>query len=151
MTRCGARANPSAREAWPADHSARTVPCTASVGCPAGTAAHAVAAATAPPGGAGSQTRPIAWARRAGRRSAVPISTIRAAVVGVPGPRLGQVGRAYVVRRQDATLTSDDLIAWSRREMANCKVPRSVVFVRGLPRNAGGKVVKARLGAAGRD
>jgi acyl-CoA synthetase (AMP-forming)/AMP-acid ligase II len=52
-----------------------------------------------------------------------------------------------VVRRQDATLTSDDLIAWSRREMANCKVPRSVVFVRGLPRNAGGKVVKARLGA----
>ncbi len=56
-----------------------------------------------------------------------------------------------MVRRRGATLTADDLIAWSRREMANHKVPRSVVFVRGLPRNAGGKVVKARLGAAGRD
>nr|WP_093775448.1 FadD3 family acyl-CoA ligase [Streptomyces sp. yr375] len=67
------------------------------------------------------------------------------AVIGVPDPRLGEVGKAYVVRRPGATATADDLIAWSRREMANYKVPRVVVFVAELPRNASGKVVKGEL------
>lgn len=67
------------------------------------------------------------------------------AVVGVPDARLGEVGRAYVVRRPDTVLTADDLIAWARREMANYKVPRTVEFVARLPRNASGKVVKGEL------
>ena len=67
------------------------------------------------------------------------------AVIGVPDPRLGEVGKAYVVRRPDSSMTSDDLIAWARREMANYKVPRQVEFVGELPRNASGKVVKGEL------
>ncbi|MFI9831591.1 FadD3 family acyl-CoA ligase [Streptomyces sp. NPDC051913] len=67
------------------------------------------------------------------------------AVIGVPDARLGEVGKAYVVRREGAVLTGDDLIAWARREMANYKVPRAVEFVGELPRNASGKVVKGEL------
>ncbi|MGW3914842.1 fatty acid--CoA ligase family protein [Streptomyces sp. NPDC005070] len=67
------------------------------------------------------------------------------AVVGVPDSRLGEVGRAYVVRRPHSTLTAEALITWSRREMANYKVPRTVTFVTELPRNASGKVVKGEL------
>ncbi|MCT4356334.1 FadD3 family acyl-CoA ligase [Streptomyces sp. Je 1-79] len=67
------------------------------------------------------------------------------AVVGVPDRRLGEVGKAFAVRRPGARVTADDLIAWARREMANFKVPREVEFVGELPRNASGKVVKGVL------
>ncbi|MEU9475526.1 FadD3 family acyl-CoA ligase [Streptomyces sp. NPDC048191] len=68
-----------------------------------------------------------------------------AAVIGIPDPRLGEVAKAFVVRRPGSSLTSDDLIAWARREMANYKVPRAVQFVPDLPRNASGKVLKGVL------
>ncbi|WBO65631.1 FadD3 family acyl-CoA ligase [Streptomyces camelliae] len=73
-----------------------------------------------------------------------------AAVIGVPDARLGEVAKAFVVRHPGSVLTSDDLIAWSRREMANYKVPRAVEFVGELPRNASGKVVKGVLRGRGR-
>ncbi|MDX6347312.1 MAG: HIP---CoA ligase [Streptomyces sp.] len=69
------------------------------------------------------------------------------AVVGIPDGRLGEVGKAYVVRRPGTALTADGLIAWSRREMANYKVPREVEFLTELPRNASGKVLKGELRA----
>ena len=64
------------------------------------------------------------------------------AVIGVPDHRLGEVGRAYVVPRADATVDPAELIAWCREEMANYKVPRSVEVVDALPLNATGKVLK---------
>ncbi|MEV5874289.1 FadD3 family acyl-CoA ligase [Streptomyces sp. NPDC052101] len=73
-----------------------------------------------------------------------------AAVIGVPDARLGEVAKAFVVRGPGSTLTSDDLIAWARREMANYKVPRTVEFVAELPRNASGKVIKGVLRGTGR-
>jgi len=67
------------------------------------------------------------------------------AVIGVPDARLGEVGRAFVVRRTGTGITEDDVIAYTRKHLANFKVPRSVVFLDQLPRNAGGKVVKPTL------
>jgi acyl-CoA synthetase (AMP-forming)/AMP-acid ligase II len=68
-----------------------------------------------------------------------------AAVIGVPDDRLGEVGRAFVVRRTGAHLDEAAVIAFSRRHLANFKAPRSVVFLDVLPRNAGGKVLKTTL------
>jgi acyl-CoA synthetase (AMP-forming)/AMP-acid ligase II len=68
-----------------------------------------------------------------------------AAVVGVPDARLGEVGKAFVVPRPGATVDRDEVIAWARVQMANYKVPREVVTVDALPRNASGKVLKFEL------
>lgn len=69
------------------------------------------------------------------------------AVVGVPDERMGEVGCACVVRRPGASLDETGLIAWSRENMANYKVPRYVRFFDALPVNASNKVVKNELRA----
>jgi len=65
------------------------------------------------------------------------------AVIGVPDERLGQVGKAFVVRQ--GPVCTEDLIAWSRGRMAGFKVPRFVEFLDELPLNATGKVMKDQL------
>ena len=67
------------------------------------------------------------------------------AVIGVPDERLGEVGMAFVVPAPGESLASDAVIAWSRENMANFKVPRRVEVLDALPRNATGKVVKFEL------
>jgi len=78
----------------------------------------------------------------------------QAAVIGVPDERMGQVGKAFVVLKDGAkagltdgraSVSADELIAWSRDRMAGFKVPRFVEFTDELPLNATGKVMKDRL------
>ena len=69
------------------------------------------------------------------------------AVIGIPDERLGEVGMAFVVARPGTTPTEDEIVAWSREQMANYKAPRRVELVDELPVNATGKVVKDELRA----
>jgi acyl-CoA synthetase (AMP-forming)/AMP-acid ligase II len=69
----------------------------------------------------------------------------QAAVVGVPDERMGEVGMAFVVLRPGAEATPNELVEWSRAEMANYKAPRYVELVDELPLNAMGKVLKYEL------
>jgi len=67
------------------------------------------------------------------------------AVVGMPDPRLGEVGRAFVVPRPGFALAEEDVLAFCRERLANYKVPRRVEFRGELPRNPSGKVLKRVL------
>jgi HIP---CoA ligase len=69
---------------------------------------------------------------------------VESAVVGVPDERLGEVGKAFVVRR-DAGLSGADVLAHCKGLLANYKMPRQVEFLDALPRNASGKVLKREL------
>lgn len=69
-----------------------------------------------------------------------------AAVVGVPDERLGEVGKAFLTRRPEATVTADEVLAYAKAHLANFKLPRSVEFVDAFPRNASGKILKRELG-----
>jgi HIP---CoA ligase len=66
-------------------------------------------------------------------------------VIGMPDERLGEVGKAFVVLRPGQTASPEALLAWSRTNMANYKVPRQFQIVTQLPVNAAGKVQKFAL------
>jgi acyl-CoA synthetase (AMP-forming)/AMP-acid ligase II len=72
---------------------------------------------------------------------------LEAAVLGVPDERWGESLRAYVVARAGAVLEPRELDAHCRAALAGYKVPKAFRFVTGLPRNAGGKVLKNELRA----
>ncbi len=67
------------------------------------------------------------------------------AVIGIPDHRLGEVGMAFVVPRAGSSPTGEELIEWSREQMANYKVPRVVELIDELPLNATGKIMKEVL------
>jgi fatty-acyl-CoA synthase len=68
-----------------------------------------------------------------------------AAVAGRPDPRWHEVPVAYVVPRGGVAADAEALKAHVATELARFKVPRQVIFVDALPRNAMGKVQHFRL------
>ena len=67
------------------------------------------------------------------------------AVVGVDDEKFGQRLKAFVVARNGAKLTEEAVKAYVKENLARYKVPREVVFLKELPRNATGKVLKREL------
>lgn len=65
-----------------------------------------------------------------------------AAVVGVPHEKWGETPWAFVALRADASVTADEVIAFTRERLARYKCPSGVSFLPNLPRNASGKVMK---------
>ncbi|HEX9074123.1 MAG TPA: hypothetical protein VF932_00005, partial [Anaerolineae bacterium] len=68
-------------------------------------------------------------------------------VIGVPDPKWNEVGRAIVAFKPGMTATPEELFGFCEGKLARYKIPKSVVSVDALPRNALGKVVRADLKA----
>jgi long-chain acyl-CoA synthetase len=69
-----------------------------------------------------------------------------AAVFGIPDPKWGELVTALVVLKPGMNLSSEDLIAYSRRSLASYKVPRRVDFLATeLPKSGSGKILKKVL------
>ncbi|HSY30146.1 MAG TPA: malonyl-CoA synthase [Burkholderiaceae bacterium] len=67
------------------------------------------------------------------------------AVIGVPHAEYGEAVIAIVVGKPGENLSADAMIATLKLKIANFKVPKRIVFVDDLPRNAMGKVQKKIL------
>jgi long-chain acyl-CoA synthetase len=68
-----------------------------------------------------------------------------AAVVGVPHPVKGEAVKAFVVLKAGVALTPDVLSEFCREKIASYKVPEAIEFVRALPKNPAGKILRKEL------
>jgi HIP---CoA ligase len=69
----------------------------------------------------------------------------QSAVIGVADERMGEVGKAFIVKKAGCDLTSQQVIDYCRTNLANYKVPRTVEFLDAMPLNASGKILKTAL------
>jgi len=68
-----------------------------------------------------------------------------AAVIGLPDARKGEQPLAFVAAHDGVELQEGPVLQFMRQHLADYKVPRQIVFVPALPRNATGKVLKTEL------
>jgi long-chain acyl-CoA synthetase len=67
------------------------------------------------------------------------------AVIGVADDKMGEEVKAFVVLKQGATVTEEEMIDWCKEQFAANKYPRYVEFRETLPVGATGKVLKREL------
>lgn len=67
------------------------------------------------------------------------------AVIGIPDEQFGEEIKAFVVLREDSSVTADELITWTKERIADYKYPRTIEFLGSLPMSATGKILKKEL------
>ncbi len=69
------------------------------------------------------------------------------AVIGVPDKKRGETVKAFVVLKEGATVTAENIIQWGKEHMAAYKYPRIIEFRDNLPKTILGKVLRKELKA----
>ena len=70
---------------------------------------------------------------------------LESAVVGQPDPDFGEAVVAFIVLDNSKEITPEDVITYAKKNLANFKAPKEVIFLEELPRNTMGKVQKNEL------
>jgi long-chain acyl-CoA synthetase len=72
-------------------------------------------------------------------------AVVEAAVAGVSDPKRGETVKAWVVKKEGDPTTEEEMIAWSKTQLAKYKYPRMIEFRDELPKTSVGKVLKREL------
>ena len=67
------------------------------------------------------------------------------AVIGVPHEQYGEEIVAFIILNEGAACTAEDIIQWSKKQLANYKYPRHIKFVKSLPMSATNKILKREI------
>jgi fatty-acyl-CoA synthase len=70
-------------------------------------------------------------------------------VAGIASPKYGEEVGAFVIRKDGATITEEDVRDFCRGKIADFKIPRHVFFVDAYPMTASGKIQKYKLRESG--
>ncbi|MDX9788957.1 MAG: AMP-binding protein [Desulfobacterales bacterium] len=67
------------------------------------------------------------------------------AIIGVPDERWGETGKAFIVCKENETLTQEEVLGFLKGKVARYKYPKHIEFIESLPLTAWGKVKKGAL------
>jgi len=67
------------------------------------------------------------------------------ACIGVPDEKTGEAVKLFVVPRENAGKTADQIRDYCSRNLAAYKVPKYIEFIDALPKSAVGKILRRKL------
>jgi long-chain acyl-CoA synthetase len=70
-------------------------------------------------------------------------AVVDAAVIGAPHEKWGEIVLALLVVNTD--IDASEISDFSRKSLSGFKIPKCIVFIDSIPRNAGGKILKRKL------
>ncbi len=72
-------------------------------------------------------------------------AVLEAATIGVPDERRGETVKSFVVLNEGRSATAEELIEYSRKELAAYKIPRQIEFRDELPKSTVLKILRREL------
>ncbi|MDM5199218.1 long-chain fatty acid--CoA ligase [Fictibacillus enclensis] len=74
-------------------------------------------------------------------------AVLQACVVGIPDPKRGETVKAFIILKEEhkGKITEQEIIDWSKEQMAAYKYPRTIEFRESFPTTASGKILWRKL------
>jgi len=67
------------------------------------------------------------------------------AIIGVSDNKWGEVGKAFIVKKQNSNLTEYEVADYCVKMLAKYKIPKHIIFLENLPTNDSGKIDRKQL------